>query len=255
MMNDKQLRDAVETELNWEPSLAASDIGIAAKDGVITLTGHVPTYSEKLSAETATRRVKGVKAVAEELKVRLPFSANHNDTDIGKAIVERFKWDVQVPVDQVQALVAQGFVTLTGEVKWQYQKEAAENHVRYLTGVTGVSNQIRVKPQVNTNGIEDDIDHALGRSWFFDPQTIKVTATGGRVRLTGTARSPSDRMLAVDAAPGQHLGRPMSKTTSWWFEAVRRPGDRSRYRASDRCFEMLPLIGLRHCNCVRPEVG
>ena len=200
MMNDKQLRDAVQIELDWEPSLTASDVGIAARDGVVTLTGHVPTYADKLSAENAARRVKGVKAVAEELKVRLPFSANHNDTDIAKAIVNRFEWDVQVPSDRVKATVEKGLVTLTGEVDWQYQKSSAENHVRYLTGVVGVVNHVRVKARVDTKHIADEIDSAIGRSWVFDAETIKVTADGGRVKLTGTARSPSDRLLASDAA-------------------------------------------------------
>ena len=200
MYTDEQLRDAVQSELNWEPSLSASDIGIAAKNGVITLTGHVPTYGQKWSAEAATRRVKGVKAVAEELKVRLSQSVNHNDTDISGAIVNRFKWDLLVPNDRVKAMVEKGHVTLSGEVDWQFQREAAENEVRNLSGVTGVSNQIAVKPQVDTQHIARDIDEAVGRSWFFDPATIKVTADGGRVKLTGTARSPGDRMLAAKTA-------------------------------------------------------
>ena len=200
MFTDEQLRDAVQTELNWEPSLIAADIGIAAKEGVVTLTGHVPTYGQKFSAEAATRRVKGVKAVAEELKVRLPHSINHNDTDISGAIVHRLNWDLQVPKDRVKALVEKGHVTLSGEVEWAYQKEAAEMEVRYLSGVTGVSNNVTVRPRVNTNNIAHDIDTAVGRSWFFDPETINVSAEGGRVTLTGTARSPGDRMLAADAA-------------------------------------------------------
>ena len=200
MFNDNQTREAVQRELDWEPSLTASDVGVAARDGVVTLTGHVPTYAQKQSAESAARRVKGVKAVAEELKVRLPLSVNHNDTDISKAVVNRFEWDVQVPADRVKATVEKGFVTLTGEVDWQFEKVAAENHVRYLTGVVGVSNKVSVKSRVNTTKIAQDIDSALGRSWFFDPETIKVSAKDGRVKLTGTARSPGDRMLAAHAA-------------------------------------------------------
>jgi osmotically-inducible protein OsmY len=200
MITDDDLRATVQTELNWEPSLSAADIGVAAKNGVVTLTGHVPTYAEKFAAEAATRRVKGVKAIAEELKVRLPQSINHNDTDISGAIVQRFKWDLQVPADRVKATVEKGHVTLTGDVDWRYQKEAAELEVRYLSGVTGVTNAITLKPRVDTKNIAHDIDSAMGRSWFFDPETIKVTAEGGRVKLTGTARSPGDRILAADAA-------------------------------------------------------
>jgi len=205
MMSDTMLRDSVQTELGWEPRLDAGNIGVTAKAGVVTLTGNVPTYSDKCMAETAARRVKGVKAVAEELEVRLPFSVKRDDRDIAAAIVNRFAWDTQVPHDRVTATVEKGRVTLTGQVDWQFQKEAAAEHVRYLWGVTGVSNQLTLKPRVNTEHVRDDIDHALGRSWFFDPETIHVTAEGRRVKLTGTARTPYDRMLAGStawAAPG-----------------------------------------------------
>ena len=146
-----------------------------------------------------------MKAVAEELEVRLPFTVKRDDRDIAAAIVNRFAWDTQVPHDRVMATVEKGRVTLTGQVDWQYQKEAAEDHVRYLWGVTGVSNQLTLKPRVNTEHVRDDIDHALGRSWFSGPENIHVTADGGRVKLTGTARTPYDRMLAGStawAAPG-----------------------------------------------------
>ena len=196
MMNDTLLRDSVQDELSWEPRLDANNIGVAAKAGVITLSGNVSTFAEKHDAECAARRVKGVKAVAEELEVHLPFAIKRNDTDIAAAIVNRFSWDTQVPHDRVKAMVEKGRVTLTGQVDWQYQKEAAENHVRYLTGVIGVSNQLTLKPRVNIENISDDIDSALDRSWFFDPETIHVTADGGKVKLTGTARTPSDRTLA-----------------------------------------------------------
>jgi osmotically-inducible protein OsmY len=205
MLSDTLLRDTVQAELGWEPRLDAGNIGVTAKSGVVTLTGNVHTFAEKHAAETATRRVKGVKAVAEELEVHLPFSVKRDDRDIASAIVNRFAWDTQVPHDRVTATVEKGRVTLTGQVDWQFQKEAAEDHVRYLFGVVGVSNQLTLKPRVNTEHVSADIDHALGRSWFFDPETIRVTADGGRVKLTGTARTPHDRMLAGStawAAPG-----------------------------------------------------
>jgi osmotically-inducible protein OsmY len=205
MMSDTLLRDTVQTELGWEPRLDAGNIGVTAKSGVVTLTGNVHSFAEKHAAETATRRVRGVKAVAEELEVHLPFSVKRDDRDIAAAIVNRFAWDTQVPHDHVKATVEKGRVTLTGEVEWQFQKEAAEEHVRYLLGVVGVSNQLTLKARINTENIRDDIDHALGRSWFFDPETIQVTADGGKVKLTGTAHSPYDRMLAGStawAAPG-----------------------------------------------------
>jgi len=205
MITDNQLRDSVQKELGWEPRITSAHIGVAAKAGVVTLSGHVETYAQKLAAETAARRVKGVKAVAEELEVKLPFSIKRDDADIAAAVIDRFAWDMQVPHDAIKATVEHGRVTLTGQVDWQFQKTAAETHVRYLTGVTGVSNQLTIKPRVDTAHISDEIDEALGRSWFFDPETINVTADGGKVRLTGTARSPHDRMLAAAtawAAPG-----------------------------------------------------
>lgn len=205
MNHDSELRDTVQKELGWEPSIVAAHIGVAAKSGVVTLTGHVETFAQKRAAETAARRVKGVKAVAEELEVRLPFSIKRDDGDIAEAVLNRFSWDSSVPANAVKATVERGRVTLTGQVEWQYQKEAAEDHVRPLTGVTGVSNELTVKPRVNTAIIKNDIDDALNRSWFSDPQLITVTADGGRVRLTGTAHSPADRLLAgmtAWAAPG-----------------------------------------------------
>ena len=205
MMSDTLLRDKVQTELGWEPRLDAGNIGVTAKSGVVTLTGNVPTFAEKHAAEVATRRVRGVKAVAEELEIRLPFSVKRDDRDIATAIVNRLAWDTQIPHDRVKATVEKGRVVLTGEVEWQFQKEAAEDHVRYLMGVVGVSNQLTLRPRVNTAIVRDDIDHALDRSWFFDPETIHVTADGGKIKLTGTARTPHDRMLAeltAWAAPG-----------------------------------------------------
>lgn len=205
MTIDTLLRNTVQTELSWEPRLDAANIGVTAKAGVITLSGSVSSYAEKHAAETATRRVRGVKAVAEELEVHLPFSVKRDDRDIATAIVNRFAWDTQVPRDRVTATVEKGRVALTGQVDWQFQKEAAEEHVRYLFGVVGVSNQLTLKPRVDTEHVREDIDHALGRSWFFDPETIHVSAEGGKVKLTGTAHSPHDRILAgaiAWAAPG-----------------------------------------------------
>jgi osmotically-inducible protein OsmY len=200
MMTDTLLRDTVQAELGWEPRIDAGNIGVTARSGVVTLTGNVPTFAEKYAAETAARRVKGVKAVADEVEVRLPFSGRRDDRDIATAIADRFAWDTQVPHDRVRATVEKGRVVLTGEVNWQFQKEAAEDHVRYLLGVVGVSNQLRLRPRVKAEELSDDIAHALNRSWFFDPETIHVTVEGGKVRLTGTAHSPHDRMLAGSIA-------------------------------------------------------
>jgi osmotically-inducible protein OsmY len=205
MSKDNQLQEAVLAELRWEPSVTAAHIGVAADAGVVTLTGHVQSFAEKQAAETATRRVKGVKAVVEKIEIRLPFDARQTDEEIAAAAVNRLAWDVSVPRDAVKVEVEKGWLTLTGQVDWYYQKEAAEQDVRRLFGVVGVSNQIAIKQKVNTSNIGDDIMHALHRSWFFDPQTIKVTAQNGKVRLTGTVHSPHERQVAAStawAAPG-----------------------------------------------------
>ena len=205
MNNDSALQQAVQAELGWEPSVIAAHIGVAAKSGVVTLTGYVENYASKFAAESAARRVKGVKAVAEEIEVKLPFSIKRNDDDIAAAALQRLAWDVAVPVDAVKVKVEKGWVTLTGEVAWHYEQEAAGEDVRRLYGVVGVSNLISIKPEVDVLNISDDITHALHRSWNFDPQTIRVSAKNGKVKLTGTARSPHDRRtaaLTAWSAPG-----------------------------------------------------
>lgn len=199
MSNDNQLQKSVIAELNWEPSIKAAHIGVAANNGVITLSGHVDTYQEKSVAEKAARRVKGVKAVAEEIEVKLAFDVRRTDEEIAAAAINRLEWDVEVPEDVVRVKVEKGWVMLTGEVEWHYQLEAAARDVHALYGVIGVSNQMTVKPKVNAKDISDSITHALHRSWL-DPKTIGVTASGGNIHLTGTAHSWSDRQLAVSAA-------------------------------------------------------
>jgi osmotically-inducible protein OsmY len=204
-MSDNALQEAVLAELRWDPSITAAHIGVTAKDGIVTLTGHVESYAEKHSAETAARRVRGVKAVAEEIEVRLPFETQREDDEIAEAAVDRLAWDVSIPADAIKIKVEDGWITLTGEVDWHYQKEAAEHDVRRLFGVVGVSNQISIKPLVDISNVSDDITHALHRSWFFDPKTITVSARGGTVRLTGTVTSLRDRQVAAAtawAAPG-----------------------------------------------------
>jgi osmotically-inducible protein OsmY len=200
MPNDNRLQQAVLDELNWEPSVTAAHIGVAADSGVVTLTGHVESFAQKHAAEAAVRRVKGVKAVAEELEVRLPYKAKRSDEEIAGAAIRRFEWDVSIPRDAVKVTVDKGRVTLTGEVEWNYQKDAASMDVRPLFGVVGVINQITIRATVNTSNISDDIVHALHRSWFFDPKTIAVSAQGGKVRLTGTVHTWHDRQVAAATA-------------------------------------------------------
>ena len=204
-LHDEALQRAVLAQLHWEPSVTAAHIGVAANDGVVTLTGHVENFAEKHAAEAATRLVKGVTGVVEEIEVRLAFDYRRGDDVIAAAAIDRLAWDVSVPRDAVKVSVEKGWVTLTGEVLWYYQRDAAEQDLRRLYGVVGVSNQISIRPRVNVENISDNIMHAMHRSWFFDPKTIDVSAFSGRVTLTGTAISPHDRDVAVAtawAAPG-----------------------------------------------------
>lgn len=199
-MSDTRLQKSVLDELSWEPSVTASHIGVAADDGVVTLSGHVASYGEKFAAEKAARRIKGVRAVAVELDVRLPYGLERADDEIAKAAIDHLAWDLSVPKDAVTVDVEKGWITLTGKVTWNFQREAAEQDVRGLSGVIGLTNHVTITPQTDVAAISDEIQHALDRSWFFDPKTIAVTADGGKVRLTGTVHSWHERNLAATAA-------------------------------------------------------
>ncbi len=180
--------------------MVSAHIGVAAAAGVVTLSGHVMSYAQKHAAEAAARRVKGVNAVAEEIEVHLPFESKRTDEDIAAAAIDRMGWDVSIPRDSVKVQVENGWVTLTGEVDWYYQKDAAAQELRHLAGVTGLSDQITVKPRVDVANISDSITHALHRSWYFDPKTIVVSAIEGRVHLQGSVHLPYDKQLAAATA-------------------------------------------------------
>lgn len=206
MSQDNQLQKEVLAELTWEPSIVAAHIGVMANDGVVTLTGHVTSFAEKYAAERAAGRVKGVRAVAEEIEVKLPFDSKREDDEIAAAAIERMAWDIFVPKDAIKVKVEKGWITLSGTVEWGYQRQSAAQDVRRLSGVVGVSNQIMIKPKASANAtnISNDIEHALHRSWF-SPTAVKVTADGGSVHLTGTVHSFHDRDMAAItawAAPG-----------------------------------------------------
>lgn len=200
MSQDSELQRSVMAELAWEPSVTAAHIGVAASNGVVTLSGHVEKFIEKNAAETAARRVKGVKAVAEEIEVRLPIDMKRDDVEIAAAVVDRLAWDSSLPSGAIKVKVEKGWVTLSGEVKYYYQKEAAESEVRSLYGVVGISNQLIIKPTVNVSDITDNIMHALHRTWFFDPQKVKVRAQDGKVTLTGNVHSLHDWQTASATA-------------------------------------------------------
>ncbi|MCW6511744.1 BON domain-containing protein [Lichenifustis flavocetrariae] len=205
MIHDRDLQKSVLAELSWDPSVTAAHIGVTADQGVVSLSGHVESYGEKHAAEAATRRVKGVKAVVEELEVRLKSDCLLNDDDIAREAIGRLAWHVVDPEYKVAIKVEKGWMTLSGQVEWHFQKEATESEIRRLPGVVGLDNQITIKPRVIVSNVSDDITHALHRSWFFDPKTIDVSAEAGTIRLNGTVRSSHERKLAAQtawAAPG-----------------------------------------------------
>lgn len=197
---DILLQQDVMDELDWEPSVNAADIGVTVKDGVVTLTGHVPSYAEKRAAEQAALRVSGVKAVAEEVEVRLPSSQKRTDADIAKAVLDAIKWNVYLPEKTLKVKVEEGVVTLEGDVVWQYQRDKALEVVRPLAGVRSIINLIKVKPHITPLGIKDRIYKALERTAEEEAARIMVEVDGGEVTLSGDVRTNVERQDAVRAA-------------------------------------------------------
>ena len=202
-MTDKELKQHVQDALEWEPSVNASDIGVAVDDGVVTLRGSVGSYAQKVAAERATLRVYGVKAVANDVSVRLVSDDERTDTDIAQAALAALKWNTVIPADRLTVTVANGWVTLNGTLEYYYQSAAAERAVRHLTGVKGVSNCVLLRAPATPVAAADvaiKIEAAFKRSAEIDARRVNVTAQGRKVILSGSVRSWSERREAERAA-------------------------------------------------------
>ena len=186
---DAQLKTDVLAELKYEPSVKVTDIGILVKNGVVTLNGYAPSYSEKYGAVRVVKRIAGVKAIADDIEIKLPHSPLRNDGDIAAEAANQIKWSSLIPAGTAQVTVSEGWVTVEGQVEWWYQKKAVEDAVRNLAGVTGVTNLISIKPQVMPGDVKTSITSAFERNALVDAKNIKVEVTGNKVTLNGNVRN------------------------------------------------------------------
>lgn len=199
MQTDLELRQAVMDELEWDPGVHAADVGVEAREGVVTLSGHVRSYSEKIAAERIAQRVSGVRALASELDVHLPASSQRIDADVAKAAAQALEWDADLPPKRIMAKVSNGLVTLSGEVDWEYQRKRAEKAVRHLRGVMGVSNQITLKQQVMRSDVTEQIRAALQRDALEEARSIEVSVEKNCVTLRGQVHSLMEKTHIEDA--------------------------------------------------------
>ena len=205
MKTDADLKRDVTAELAWDPAVKSTAIGVAVKDGVVTLSGHLETFAEKHAAERALGRVAGVKAIALELDVKLSFDHKRSDTDIAVSAEQALKWSTLVPVEAIRLTVDHGSVTLQGEVEWDYQRRSAEKAIRPLMGVVGISNEITLRVRPRATDLSRKIQEALTRQALREAKHIQVDVDGTTVKLSGTVHSWQERAAAQGvawAAPG-----------------------------------------------------
>jgi len=197
---DEAIQTDVLEELKWDAHVRPNEIGVAVKDGIVTLNGWVDSFLKKIAAQEAAHRVPGVKAVANDIEVRLPGFAERTDTDLAAAVLNALRWDAAIPTGKVDVTVSQGWVTLKGEVDYAFQKRDAERAVRRLSGVKGVSNLIVVKPQVFPSDLKQQIERALVRNAETDARNITIEVEGSKVILRGTVRSYAEKQAAEETA-------------------------------------------------------
>lgn len=205
MKTDIQIQKDVMDELKWQPFLQSSEIGVSVKDGVVTLSGHVNNYGKKLAAENAAKKVSGVKAIAEDIRVGVSPSYRKTDMEIAVAVINALKWHTAIPDDRIKIKVEDGVVKLEGEVEWDFQRTSAKNAVQYLTGVHSVLNLITVSQKLSADDLEKKIRAAFHRSATIDSGKVNVAVLGNKAILTGTVRSFAEKEEAEDAvwaAPG-----------------------------------------------------
>ena len=199
-MTDRELQEHVQKALDWEPSIDAADIGVSVDAGVVTLRGDVRTYSEKATAERVALGVYGAKAVANDINVRLRDAQQRTDTEIAQAALSALKWNTMVPDEKIVVTVSDGWVTLKGKLDWEYQRTAAANVIRDLSGVRGVTNVITLEPHVKVTDVKAKIESALRRSAEVDARRINVAVADGKVILSGNVHSWFERTEARQAA-------------------------------------------------------